>query len=286
MVKKKKISGKVGQVLLTIGMVIIGFTMLYPFLNVVASSFSSNIGLADGVTVFPKDFTLDAYKAVFNYKPLWHSMLMTLFYTVAGTLINMFLTVLCAYVITRKHLPFRKFFIIFTLFPMWFNAGIIPTYLTVDSYNMVDTVWAMLMPMAIVIYNMTVLKTYFQEVPDSLEEAAKIDGANDVQILFKVMLPMVMPGLVTVGMFYMVSHLNSYIYALLYLRDENLMPVQMILRQLAVMGSVQGVGGDIQFVSNTIKYAAIVVTTVPIMILFPFMHKFYVKGAMSGAVKE
>jgi len=286
MVVKKKRKIGVGQASLTTVAIIIGLIMLYPFLNVLASSFSSNAGLSQGVTIFPKDFTLDAYKAVFTYVPLWRSMAMTFFYTVAGTAINMVLTILCAYVITRKHLPFKKFFVIFTLFPMWFNAGIIPTFITIDSYHMVDTVWAMLMPMAISIYNMVVLKTYFEKIPPSLEEAARIDGANDIHILFHVDLPSIVPGLVTVAMFYMVSHLNSYIYALLYLRDDNLMPVQMILRQLTVLGSIQGITGDIQFVSETIKYAAIVITTIPVLIIFPFMHKFYVKGAMSGAVKE
>ncbi|NLC17505.1 MAG: carbohydrate ABC transporter permease [Clostridiales bacterium] len=268
---------------------ILGFicvVMLYPFLNVLAQSFSSNTPIAEGnVFLIPKGFTLNGYKFLMSYKLLFQSLFNTIFYTVSGTLINVILTLFGAFAITRKHLIWRKGFSVFIMLTLWFNAGIIPNFLTVSSYNLIDNRLAMILPWAIMTYNLVVLRSFIQKVPQSLEEAAQIDGANDFQILFKVVIPLIIPGIATIAMYYAVRHWNDYIPALFYLRSKEKYPLQMVMRELVVLVNLQDIGAAGNG-SQAVRYASIIFATVPILALFPFIHRKFVSGIMTGAIKE
>lgn len=268
---------------------ILGFicvVMLYPFLNVLAQSFSSNMPIAEGnVFLIPKGFTLNGYKFLMSYKLLFQSLFNTIFYTVSGTLINVILTLFGAFAITRKHLIWRKGFSVFIMLTLWFNAGIIPNFLTVSSYNLIDNRLAMILPWAIMTYNLVVLRSFIQKVPQSLEEAAQIDGANDFQILFKVVIPLIIPGIATIAMYYAVRHWNDYIPALFYLRSKEKYPLQMVMRELVVLVNLQDIGAAGNG-SQAVRYASIIFATVPILALFPFIHRKFVSGIMTGAIKE
>lgn len=269
--------------------IILGFisvVMLYPFLNVLAQSFSSNTPIVDGsVYLIPKGFTLKGYKFLFSYKLLFISFFNTILYTAVGTALNVVLTLFGAFAITRKHLVFRKGFSVIIMLTLWFNAGIIPNYLTVSSYNLIDNRLAMILPSAITTYNLVVLKSFIDKVPQSLEEAAQIDGANDFQVLFNVVLPLIIPGLATIAMYYAVRHWNDYIPALFYLRSKEKYPLQMIMRELVVLVNLQDIGAAGNG-SQAVRYASIVFATVPILAIFPYIHRKFVSGIMEGAVKE
>ncbi len=259
---------------------------LYPLAYVLAASFTGDDFLIQGkVNLIPYGFQTDAYERLMQYKIIWRAYANTIFYTVAGVSINMVLTVFGAYVLSRKQFFGKKFFTIFTAATIWFNAGMIPNFLLVDKLKIYNTVWAMLLPMAITTYNMIVMKTFFEQLPDSIEEAAKIDGANDIAVLFKIFLPCSIPSLVTIALFYVVYHWNAYLPAMLYLRDKNLWPLQLVLRDLVILGNTSEMLGSASAGREGLKYAAIVISILPMVVAYPFMQKYLVKGMMVGAEK-
>lgn len=269
--------------------------MLYPFLYVLATSFSSNASvLAGRVSIVPDGFNLRAYKAVFNYSLVWTSYRNTIFYTTLGTAINMLLTILAAYPLSRKDFYGRGIFTFFIAVTMFFSGGLIPTFLIVRGLGLYNTFWALLLPGAISTTNMIIMRTFFQNIPDALEEAAIIDGASDLQILTKIILPLSIPSIATIGMFYAVGHWNSWFSAMIYLRDRSKYPLQLVLRQIVLQNQVnellsQQHGTTIEetqsLISETVKYATIIVAVVPILCVYPFIQKYFVKGVMIGSIK-
>ena len=236
-------------------------------------------------------FTLDAYKAVLDNPMISTGYRNTIFYVVAGTALNLFMTALGAYALSRRNVYFKDFFMFAIVFTMVFHGGLIPTYLVVGNLGLLNTPWALIVPGAISTFNLIIMRTAFQQVPISLEESARMDGANDFTILFRVIIPLSMPVIAVMILWYTVGHWNSYFSELIYLRDRELYPLQLILREILVNNNTDSMmtGAstlDKIDVGETIKYATIIVSTLPILILYPFLQKYFVKGVMIGAIKE
>jgi len=274
-------------------MVILCFLTLYPFLYVAFSSLSDPGLLAQhrGLLWKPSGFSLEAYKAVFANPNILSGYRNTLFYVVFGTLINMFMTCLGAYFLSRRNVFFKNAVMFMIVVTMFFQGGLIPTYLLVSNLGLVDTPWAMIIPGAINTWNLIIMRTSFQAVPASLEESAKIDGANEWTIMWRIILPLSIPVMAVMVLFYAVGHWNAWFNAMIYLRDRNLYPLQLILREILITNSTDSMmtnasGVDKMPISETIKYATIMVATIPILVLYPFLQKYFVKGVMIGALKE
>jgi putative aldouronate transport system permease protein len=263
---------------------------LYPFLYVLAASLSDRMFIMRGsVSIIPQGFNTYAYQNVFEYPYLWRSYGNTVLYMVIGTAVNMLLTVLGAYPLSRRQFAGRRALSFLLVFTMWFNAGMIPTFLVVRGVHLYNTVWAMILPGAISTYNLIVVRTFFDNLPVEMEEAALIDGCNDWQALMKIILPLSVPVLMTITLFYMVGHWNSFMPALMYLRSKELYPLQMILREIVLQSLVdeenlEG-GANEQVLAESVKYATIIVATVPILCVYPFIQRYFVTGVMIGAVK-
>jgi putative aldouronate transport system permease protein len=266
---------------------------LYPMLYVISASLSvpGELAKSGGMLLFPKGFQLDTYKAVFQNSDIGTGYLNTLFYVGAGTLINLFLTVLGAYVLSRKSFAYRNQFMLFVTFTMFVNGGLVPNYLLVKDVGILHTRWALLLPGAINTYNLIMTRTYFNTIPVSLEEAAKIDGAGHWMILFRIMVPLSTPILAVITLYYSVAHWNSWFNAMIYLNNRVTWPLQLVLREILILNETGGmmegtVTIDKQPIAENIKYATIVAATVPILCVYPMVQKYFVKGVMIGAVKE
>ena len=267
--------------------------MLYPMLYVVFASISNPGELAayDGLLYMPRGFSLAAYEAVKNNRMILRGYLNTLIVVVAGTVVNLVMTSLGAFVLSREGLPYKKYLNLFVTFTMFFGGGLIPTYLVVSDLGMVDKYLALILPGAISTYNMMIMRTSFQSIPKSLEESASIDGANELRILFSIILPLSMPVIAVMLLFYGVGHWNSWFNAVIYLRTRAKYPLQLILREILIEGQEDSMATNVgsldkEAIGETIKYATIVVATVPILCIYPFLQKYFAKGVMVGAVKE
>ena len=296
MIEKKTISGRVFDFSNAILMLFLMLICLYPLLYITFASISDPrwVMQQSSVILWPHDITFVAYLRVFQYEMVRSGYINTILYTALGTIINLLLTSLGAYGLSRKSLLLRNQMMFLIVFTMWFSGGMIPTYLTVRNLHIDNTIFAVVLPGAINTYNLIVMRTSFAGIPDSLEESAKVDGANDFHILFRIILPLSTPVIIVMILFYGVSHWNAWFDAFIYLRDSKLYPLQLILRQILIQNSygdmMQGSGtgaGSADFVpiSVTIKYAVIIVATLPIMCLYPFMQKHFIKGVMIGAIK-
>ena len=303
MVKKNKkkgfLSDKVFDIANVCIMIILFFVFTYPLYYVLISSFSSPAAVWSGnVTLWPKDFTLIGYKELLGFGRMWIGYRNTIFYTVAGTMLHVFMTVLCAYPLSQRDWLPRNFFLKMCLFTMYFNGGLIPTYLVVKSLGLTNTGLAMIIPGALSFYNALIVRNYFMNsIPAELNEAAKLDGANAVQYLVHVVLPLSKPVLAVVTLYYAVSHWNDYYNALVYIFDRDLQPLQSVLREVFASVSVnttdpQGTAEinvealyqKAQLAQN-LKFTSIIVSMVPMLAIYPFIQKYFVKGAMIGAVK-
>jgi putative aldouronate transport system permease protein len=285
------------QAFSTINVILLIILMLitaYPLLYVVFASLSDpgSIVAYRGALLKPLGLTLDAYQRVLQNPLIAIGYRNTLLYVVGGTLLNMTLTCLGAYALSRQNLLFKKPITLLIVFTLFFNGGLIPTYLLVgQTLHMADTPWALIVPTAVNTINLIILKTAFESVPVSLEEAARIDGANDFTILWRVVLPLSLPALAVVTLFYSVAHWNAYFQALIYLQSRDLYPLQLVLREILITSNVESMttsvaSGDTFEIGQTIKYATIVVATLPILVIYPFLQKYFVKGALLGALKE
>ncbi|UKS31113.1 carbohydrate ABC transporter permease [Paenibacillus sp. HWE-109] len=262
-----------------------------PFLYMVLGSFASSEEFAKrGMVLIPTKFSLEAYTYIFSTKTIVRSLFNTIFITVVGTFINLLFTVLMAYPLARKELLWRKPIMLMIIFSMLFSGGMIPTFLVVKMLGLMNSLWSLLIPGAISAFNLIILKNFFQQMPEGIEESAKIDGSNDVGILFKIVLPLSLPAIATFSLFYAVGHWNSFFSAILYINDTTKWPIQVILRQVVIMAE-GGIGDSSQvndaFVipPQSIKMAVITVSTLPILIVYPFLQKHFAKGVLLGSVK-
>ena len=264
--------------------------IILPLLHIVSGSFSDPMALLRGeVSFWPKDFTLSMYVKVFKDASIWQGYGNTILYTVLGTCISVALTACAAYPLSRKDFYGRNFFMSIFVFTMFFTGGMIPTYLIVQKLNLLNTIWALVLPTAVSTYNMITMRTFFENtIPYELVESASLDGCNDLVIFFRIVLPLSAPILAVMVLFYGVAQWNSWFPALLYIRDRGLYPLQMILREVLIqsdIGNMAGSSGDVEIIGDGLKYATMVVATLPVMCLYPFLQKYFVKGVMIGAVK-
>lgn len=293
---KQRLSGDnfFNIVIYSIAMIII-VIVLYPLIFVVSASFSDPHKILGGeVWLFPKGITLDAYTKVFQDGRIWNSYKNTIVYTALGTFINLVLTTLVAYPLSRKDLPGRNIFMFIIVFTMFFQGGIIPTYLVVQELGMVDTIWAMVIPNAIATYNVIVMRTFFQSsIPWELQEAALIDGCSNFKLFLKVILPLSKPIIAVMALFYAVGHWNSYFEALIYLDSDKKYPLQIILREILIQNQSAMEDTILDFemanqvmLAESMKYAVIVIASLPVIVMYPFVQKHFVKGVMIGSIKE
>jgi multiple sugar transport system permease protein/putative aldouronate transport system permease protein len=268
--------------------------VLYPMVYIVSASFSAAASVNAGkVWLFPVNPSLYNYKMVLQYKSVYLGYRNTLFYTFAGTLVNVVVTVICAYPLSRKDLFGRGFFTFLFTFTMIFSGGMIPGYILMRNLKLINTVWVMIIPGAINVTNMIVTRTYFQSsIPGELLEASKLDGCSDAQYFFKVLIPLSHSVIAVITLFYAVGHWNAYFSAFLYLSDRNLYPLQLFLRQILVQNQFSGeiledpeMEEQLLRLQEVLKYAIIVLSTVPLMCFYPFAQKHFVKGVMIGSLK-
>lgn len=271
-------------------LIIIGFIMFYPMYYVFITSISSAEYINKGLTsIIPRGINFDAYKIVFENDSIWNAYFNTMLYTFIGTLINLVCTAMCAYPLSRPDFFGKSVLTVFVTITMFVSGGMIPLYLVVNELNLINTMWAIVLPPAISTYNMIVMRTSFQGIPISLTEAAYIDGANDLHILKKIILPLSKPIMATMTLFYAVQHWNSYFPAMLYLNDQKKYPVQVIMRDIVIAGDFMEQGGDISgsinIVATNYKYAVIIISVIPILLIYPLLQRYFTKGVMVGAVK-
>ena len=291
-IKEGGLSRKVFVVCNSIFLFLMMIITLYPLWLQFITSISHGLEvMKGGVTLLPRNPTLETYKTIVRGK-LFMYMRNTIVYTVVGTVINLAMSCLCAYPLARKTFSGRKFFTMLVTFTMFFSGGMIPLYLTVKQFGMMDTIWALVLPGAISTYNMIVIRTAFQSIPDSLIESAQLDGANDLIILWKIVVPLSKATLATMLLFYAVTHWNSYFDAMLYINKKEMYPLQIMLRNMLIGGlfneetAIAGANADSFAVTDaTLRSAAIIVTTLPILVVYPFVQRYFVKGVMIGGVK-
>ena len=263
---------------------------LFPVLHVAAVSLSSSAVSMNTIGIFPKELTASAYEKIFKGGMVPRGLLNSILYTAAGTLVNMLFTVLTAYPLAKKQLPFRRLYTLLFTFTMFFSGGIIPSFLLVVNLNLYNTVWALILPGAISTWNLIIMRTFFQAVPVELEEAASIDGANELTTLTKIVLPLSKAAIATIGLFYAVGHWNSWLPANMYLRSSSLHPLQLILRSIVIRNTALAEMAveteDLVRVStDSIKYATLFVSILPMMLVYPFIQKYFAKGVMIGSLK-
>lgn len=294
--QKQCFSDKVFDILNTIIMLILTAAFLWPLIFVISASVSNPSAVMLGrVWLLPKGFTLEGYKAIFHYKNIWVGYRNTIIYTLLGTSVNLFMTICAAYPLSCKDFAPRKILSRVFMFTMFFSGGLIPSYLVVVNIGIYDTIWAMILPSAVHVMYIIIMRTYFQtSIPQSLHEAAELDGANTAQVLSRIVLPLSGPILAVMALYYGVGKWNSYFDALVYMGTPSKYPLQLFLREILINNQIDlnMAGLDIAAaeaklqLAQVIKYGVIVVASLPVLCAYPFVQKFFVKGVMLGAIKE
>lgn len=270
-------------------MTIFAIMCLFPFYYIVVVSISDPQSVREGqLILWPKGFSLDAYKVTFQHARFYSSFQVSLIRTIIGTASGITLSSSLAYAVSRKYLRGRKFFTIFIVFTMLFNGGIIPTYLVVRYTGLIDTIWALILPNLMNTFNVVVLMNFFRSIPDEIEESAKIDGANDLIIFFRLMIPVAMPSIATITLFIAVYHWNALMDGILYINTPVKKPLQVYLNDIVVAGQTDDLFGDSSarwMPTLSLKTATIFASTLPILMVYPFLQRYFVKGIMVGSVK-
>ncbi|MDF2667990.1 MAG: transporter permease [Paenibacillus sp.] len=262
---------------------------LYPFWDsFIVSIIPLQEYLASTVHLYPKAITWEAYAYIFQMKELWSSYGVSFFITVVGTLISMIVTILAAYALSKKNLKGKRVVLFLIVFTMMFSGGLIPTYIVVKQFGLMNSVWSLIIPTALSTYNLIIMRNFFLSVPESLEESAKIDGCNDVGVLIRIVIPLSMPAIATIGLFYAVNRWNEFFTAVMYITDKDKWPLQLFLRSMLMENeaSYQS-GGDNPFLlGQSIKMASVMISTIPVLLIYPFFQRYFVQGMTLGAVKE
>lgn len=275
-------------------MLLVMIVTLYPLLHVLFASFSdgSQLMAHQGILLHPLGFSIAAYGLVFRNPMILRGYINTLIIVTGGVTVNIIFTAVAAYFVSRKNVMWSKTLMILIIITMYFNGGLIPNYLNIKQLGLYDTLWALILPGAISTFNMIIMRTAFLEVPDSLEESARIDGANHFVILFRILIPLTMPTVAVLILYYAVGHWNAWFNAMIYLKTRTNFPLQLILREILInndstsmVAGASGDAGDKLAISETIRYATVIVATLPILCVYPFLQKYFVKGVMIGAVK-
>ena len=294
MVKKKKLSQDVlVNIIFHLIAVLMIIAVIYPLWFVIIASFSNPADVANGkVWLWPKTIDVRGYQKLFEQKQIWKSYWNTIIYTISGTLVALLVNITAGYAMSRKDLPGRKIINVFYLIPMFVGGGLIPTYLVVKQFGLLDNFLVMVVPFAVSTYNIIVARTFFQNsLPESLWEAAQIDGCSTIRYFVQFAVPLSKAVIAVVGLWTAVGLWNSWFNALIYLQNENLIPLQLLLRRILIsneslLGAATGtMAQELRQLSDMMKYASIVVSTLPIMALYPFLQKYFNQGVMIGAVK-
>ena len=291
MIRDKSLGSILFDVFIIVFMVLVVFATLYPFYYIAIVSISDGKMVTRGeITVIPRGITFESYKLVLKDPTIIRSLANSVLYTVVGTLVNLSFTSLCAYPLSRPKFSGKTFFTLMFTLTMFFSGGLIPLYLVVLRLGIMNTIWALVLPTAISTWYMFIMRTYYQGIPESLHESAIIDGANDLVILWRIVLPLAKPIMATLLLFYAVGQWNDFFSALIYLDEKRKWPMTMILRSILIIGRMgeatnETLETDFTVIEMTIKYATIMVSTLPILLVYPFVQKYFVKGVMIGAIK-
>lgn len=273
--------------------IIILLIVVYPLYFIVIASFSNPTEVANGkVWLWPSQFTVDGYKEILRHAEIWVGYRNTIFYTVAGTLIGLAVNIPAAYALSRRDLVGRKVITFYFIFTMFFNGGLIPTYFTIRDFGLYNSFWVMVLPFSVVVYHIIIARTFFDSsLPQGLLDAAQIDGCSNLRFFFQIALPLSKAVLAVIALYTAVAQWNAYFNALVYIKDDGLKPLQLIIRNILITNqSIVGTGDGLAVqearrLSELMKYAVIIVTTVPIMCVYPFVQKYFSKGVMIGAIK-
>ncbi|MFS0612186.1 carbohydrate ABC transporter permease [Lederbergia ruris] len=272
--------------------------VLYPLLYILSASISSPASVNTGeMWLIPKDVTLEGYKRVFQNNSIWNGYKNTIIYTISGVAVHLFILLPCAYALSRKGVPYKKAIMWFFLFTMFFNGGLIPTYLLIKDLGMINTTWAMIIPNALGVWSIIVARAFFQQnIPNELIEAAEIDGANDFYIFAKLVLPISAPIIAVMALFHGVGLWNQYFNGLMYLNESSMYPLQLVLREILILNQMdeQMAMSGIDFesyaetarIADIVKYAVMIVSALPLLIVYPFLQRYFVKGVLVGSIKE
>ncbi|SKC38582.1 carbohydrate ABC transporter permease [Krasilnikoviella flava] len=271
--------------------VLTGFALIcvLPFVNVLGSSLATPGELATRPFVLiPQTFSLDAYRYILSTSTIFRAMGVSVFVTAVGTFVSLLLTSLMAYALSKRYLRGRRVINFLVVFTMLFSGGMIPTFIVVNSLGLIDSLWSLILPVAINAFNFVIMRSFFQGIPDSLEEAARIDGCSDLGVFVRIVLPLALASIATIGLFYAVFYWNTYQNAILYINDSTKWPIQVLLRQIVIVAS--GMNADESAVdvvppAQSVKMAVIFIATLPMLIVYPFVQRFFVKGALIGSVK-
>ncbi|MCZ8523502.1 MULTISPECIES: carbohydrate ABC transporter permease [Paenibacillus] len=260
---------------------------VFPLMYVVSVSVTpfSEVLKNGGFILVPRSVTFSAYKQLFTETAIPRAFAVTVFITVVGTLVNLVLTALMAYPLSRKGLPGRSFFLLMVVFTMLFSGGIIPTYLIVKALGLVDSVWSMILPNAVWSFNVLIMKSFYENLPEELFESARMDGAKEFRILLQLVLPLSVPSMLTVGLFYMVGHWNEFFQAVMYVTDRSLFPLQVIIREILMMTQQPLENAENLLPTETMQMASVITASLPIILVYPFIQKHFTKGMLLGSVK-
>ncbi|NQX69951.1 carbohydrate ABC transporter permease [Paenibacillus alba] len=283
-------SGRIAKGLNYTLLILLAASCVLPFLYVISVSLTpiSEVIKKNGLVLIPSHMTLTAYREIMQGGRLLDAYQITIFRVVVGTLLNLLFTVLTALPLSRKSLPGRSWFLLFIVFTMLFNGGIIPSYLLVKEIGLLNSEWSLIIPGLINAFYLMIVKSFFEQLPEAIDEAARIDGAGEISILVRIVLPLSLPIIATVGLFYAVWHWNSYFDALLYINNPESQPVQLFLRQI-LLASV-AISGDAAEAADavnpiSVQMASVVVTTLPILVVYPFIQKHFTQGVLVGSIK-
>lgn len=262
-------------------------SVIFPLLYVIAVSLTpyAEVLKRGGFAIIPRRVTFEAYAAFLQDSKIPRAYGVTIFITVVGTLVNLVLTSLMAYPLSKKDLPYRNVFLLLVVFTLLFSGGIIPTYLVVKATGLVNSVWAMILPGAVSAFYLLIMKTFFENLPENLDEAAKIDGAGETRIFLSIVLPLSLPILATVGLFYAVGHWNEFFGAIIYVTDNTKHPLQVILRGILNQSQMPEQDFERVLPTETLQMAAVILSTLPILVVYPFIQKYFTQGALLGSIK-
>ena len=293
MKQNESVASRMFDIINVLIMLLVIAVSLYPLIYLFAKSLSSvEFVSANQVYLYPKGFNVNSYKEVLKNGLFWNAYKNTIIYTALGTTLNLVFTTSMAYALTRKNLIFRKTITMMIIITMFFSGGLVPNFLLIKWLGLYDTLWAMVLPGLISTYNMIIVRTYIMTIPEEIIESVRIDGGNDLHIFSHIIVPLSKPVLATVGLFYAIGHWNSYFNAMIYLKDKFKYPVQLILKEMIVDQDMQSVASGAyeltnqqQPTSEMLVAASIVVTLIPVLIVYPFVQRYFVKGIMIGSVK-
>jgi len=284
------------QTIIYVILCLLGLVTLLPMVNVLAISFSEGYAITQNpLMLVPHDFTLEAFKYIFNTEVLLRSFGITVFVTVFGTFLNLVFTITGAYAMSKTYMPGYKYLMWLIVIPMLFGAGLIPFYLLLKNLHMLNTIWVLLIPGLVAPFNLILMRNFFWNIPESLEESARLDGASELQVLWRLIVPLSKPVIATIGLFYAVGHWNDFFSGLFFITDNSKWPLQVVMRTIIVDQNMMNMGGGASSASvdvskivvtqQNIKAATIIFAIVPILLVYPFLQKYFVKGIMLGSVK-